>query len=108
MLGKKGQGLPITVIIIAAIALVILVVLVAMFIGKMGIFGKKVTTVTEISCTESCFTNAQGARVHGVVMPGPTCPAEEGYREVLGSFRDVGPGEVCCIKDDQEVDDAGC
>jgi len=106
MLEKKGQGLPITVIIIAAIALVILVVLVAMFVGRMGIFGKKVATVTEMSCTESCFTNAQGARVHGVVMPGPSCP--EGYHEQYGSFKDVGAGELCCIDDTKTENDAGC
>ncbi|RLE45087.1 hypothetical protein DRJ16_00460 [Candidatus Woesearchaeota archaeon] len=107
MLGKKGQGLPITVIIIAAIALVILVVLVAMFIGKMGIFGKKVTTVTEISCTESCFLNAQGARVHGEVFS-ETCPTDKPYHEQLGSFRDVGPGEVCCVDDSKIENDPGC
>jgi len=106
MIGKKAQGLPITVIIIAAIALVILVVLVAMFIGRMGFFGKKVATVTEMSCSNSCFTNAEGAKVHGVVMPGPTCP--EGYHEQYGSFNDVGAGELCCVDDTKTENDAGC
>ena len=33
---KKAQGLPITIIIVAAIALVVFVVLLAIFTGKMG------------------------------------------------------------------------
>lgn len=36
----RAQGLPITIIIVAAIALVVLVVLIAIFTGRMGLFAK--------------------------------------------------------------------
>lgn len=39
---KKGQGLSLTVIIVAALALIVLVVLVAIFIGRIGAFGEDV------------------------------------------------------------------
>jgi len=38
MQGKKGQGLSLNVIIVAAIALIVLVVLIAIFTGRLGIF----------------------------------------------------------------------
>ena len=38
---KKGQGLSMNVIIIAAIGLVIMVVLIAIFTGRIGGFGQK-------------------------------------------------------------------
>jgi uncharacterized membrane protein YqiK len=38
MMNKKGQGLSLTTIIIAAIALIVLVVLVMIFTGRIGIF----------------------------------------------------------------------
>jgi hypothetical protein len=37
-LSKKGQGLSLNVIIIAALALIVLVILVAIFTGRLGIF----------------------------------------------------------------------
>ncbi len=40
ILNKKGQGLSLNVIIVAAIALIVLVVLVAVFIGRINIFGQ--------------------------------------------------------------------
>jgi hypothetical protein len=42
MVNKKGQGLSLSVIIIAAIALVVLVVLIVIFTGRAGDFDKKV------------------------------------------------------------------
>ena len=39
---KKGQGLSLTVIIVAALALIVLVVLVAIFVGRIGIFNEGV------------------------------------------------------------------
>ena len=41
---KKAQGISITTIIVAAIALIVLVVLIAIFTGRMGIFGRDLTT----------------------------------------------------------------
>lgn len=40
---RKGQGLSLTVIIVAALALVVLVVLIAIFLGRMGSFGGEVS-----------------------------------------------------------------
>tara|TARA_Y100000310_G_scaffold344364_1_gene456780 strand:- start:18050 stop:18418 length:369 start_codon:yes stop_codon:yes gene_type:complete len=42
MVNKKGQGLSLNVIIVAAIALVVLVVLIVIFTGRAGDFDKKV------------------------------------------------------------------
>ncbi len=39
---KKGQGLSLNVIIVAAIALIVLVVLVAVFTGRIGLFEKTI------------------------------------------------------------------
>ena len=62
---KKGQGLSINTIIIAAIALIVLVVVVAIFTGRLGIFSSQLTAKqggltcgeqggswTESKCTE--------------------------------------------------------
>ena len=43
MVNKKGQGLSLNVIIVAAIALIVLVVLIAIFAGRAGAFDKKVS-----------------------------------------------------------------
>ena len=40
VLNKKGQGLSLTTIIVAALALIVLVVLVMVFTGRIGIFEK--------------------------------------------------------------------
>ena len=44
---KKGQGLPINVIIVAALALIVLVVLVVIFTQQTGQFGQKVSEETK-------------------------------------------------------------
>jgi hypothetical protein len=46
---KKGQGLPITTIVIAALALLVLVILFAIFTGRMGSFTK-----TLVECQGQC------------------------------------------------------
>ena len=43
MVNKRGQGLSLNVIIVAAIALVVLVVLIAIFAGRAGDFDEKVS-----------------------------------------------------------------
>jgi hypothetical protein len=40
MMSKKGQGLSLNVIIVAALALIVLVVLVVVFTGRIGIFDR--------------------------------------------------------------------
>ena len=44
---RKGQGLPINVIIVAALALIVLVVLVVIFTQQTGKFGQKVSEETK-------------------------------------------------------------
>ena len=100
---KKGQGISITVIIIAAIALVVLVVLIVMFVGRIGIFGTKIETVTGAECAETCFTNAGGYRVYGDVVTGAICPAES--HQTFGAYDDVPPGQICCIDDSATSDE---
>jgi len=45
---KKGQGLSLTVIIVAAIALIVLVVLVMIFTGKIGGWGSNVDEASDV------------------------------------------------------------
>jgi hypothetical protein len=69
-MNKRGQGLSITTIIVAAIALIVLVVLVAIFTGRLGGFNRG---LTDVSTCESlggarCTTSdncASDARVLG-------------------------------------------
>jgi hypothetical protein len=50
---KKGQGLSLNTIIIAAIVLIVLVVLWAIFTGRMGVFSKGLDQI-EKDCTSQC------------------------------------------------------
>ena len=53
MMQKKGQGLSMSVIIIAAIGLVILVVLIAIFTGRIGGFGQRLAEEEKgLTCAE--------------------------------------------------------
>jgi hypothetical protein len=104
MMDKKGQGISITVIIIAAIALVVLVILIVMFVGRIGIFGQKVETTTESAtrCAQTCFANTDGYRVYGRVMG--ECPAGI-MHGATGVYSDVSAGQVCCIDDTIDADE---
>ena len=42
-MSKKGQGLSLNVIIVAAIALIVMVILIAIFTGRVGFFEKQVS-----------------------------------------------------------------
>lgn len=81
---KRGQGLSLTVIIVAAIALIVLVVLVAIFSGRMGGWIKGVESCadkTDLSADKRCSDT-------------PECP--DGYAALLGT--DCGKDSYCCIK----------
>jgi len=60
---KKGQGLSLNTIIIAAIVLIVLVVLWAIFTGRMGTFASGVKEVEKCSnaCTNLGYTSGGGA-----------------------------------------------
>ncbi len=78
---KKGQGLSLNTIIIAAIVLIVLIVLWAIFTGRMGTFTTETKAKTE----------------------GEECPAENwkdacdpGETIVIASNAEGHPGKVCC------------
>lgn len=52
---KKGQGLPISTIILAALGLVVLIVLFALVTGRLGILGRELT-----ECPGACLGTYTG------------------------------------------------
>jgi len=59
---KKGQGLPITTIIIAILALLVLVVIILIFTGKVRVFGGELVSCTGKGgfCTDkNCYFGYQ-------------------------------------------------
>ena len=84
MLNKRGQGISISTIIIAIISLVVLVVLILIFTGYFGNFSRDITA--KASC-------ADDQRVPSFVASDDNCPFTQ---RRLGSFADVGAGQVCC------------
>jgi len=87
---KKGQGISLNVIIIAAIALIVLVVLIMIFTGRMNIFGTGIKVTTEQRCADQA--DGQGE----VRLSTEGCDPEN-ERQVLGAFTDVGNNEICCV-----------
>jgi len=83
---KKGQGLSLNTIIIAAIVLIVLIVLWAIFTGRMGVFSKGVSDVTKGgTCAEA------GGKVKTEVEG-----CASACIRVYGQFSDVTAGEICC------------
>lgn len=88
MVGKKGDGLSMNVIIIAILALLVLVVLTLIFIRQMD----KNETVQNSLCT----LEAVGARC--VSLPSDLPNGGQGYTQVSGkSFTDC-PAPKACYK----------
>ncbi|MFH1590508.1 MAG: DUF948 domain-containing protein [archaeon] len=86
-LNRKGQGISMNVIIIAAIALLVLVVLAIIFLGKMGGWGQDVAYCENkggVCSPANTACGTQGTRVSEHPIPFPTwkCPND---------------GEVCCV-----------
>lgn len=75
---KKSQGMPINVIIIAALALVVLVVLLAIFTGRIKIFSENL---------QSC------AAKQGECELGSKCPSNK----ALITNTDCPKDKVCCV-----------
>lgn len=112
-MNKRGQGISINTIVIAAIALIVLVVLIAIFTGRIGIFGQSVERETRGRvCTDSCFPTAKEGSLTGEQVMGQgrtrtgACPA--GEHQVYGIFTDIAEGEVCCVADELLTSDVGC
>ena len=82
-MSKKGQGISINVIIIAAIALLVLVVLSVIFLGRFGVFSQK-----SIDC------EGQG----GQCVVG-ACPAGTGEYNVWVCQKTAsGAAQTCCAR----------
>ena len=78
---RKAQGMPITVIIIAALGLVILVILFALVTGRLAIFGRGIS-----ECPGTCVGEFQViGGVDKMLSPERSCdPTLEG--ELTGSY----------------------
>lgn len=96
MMKSRRGDISLNMIIIAAIALIVLVVIVAIFTGRMGDFGRRLTGEQNKYCgTIPTAEKATATTVNGIVREeGPGCG--EGKREIYGSFKDVNFGQVCC------------
>jgi len=96
MKSKRGQGLPMNTIVIAAIVLIVLVVLVMIFTGGMGKWLEDLKIVKE---SKNCidFKNEDG--FGGDWKDGSTCP--EDFKQIYTVIKDADthPGQVCCLID---------
>ncbi len=79
---KKGQGLSLNTIIVAAIVLIVLVVLIMVFTGRMQIFNIGLGNATNPVCKNSEGRDCQ-----------LDCPM---HRVVVGDYSDCVGDERCC------------
>lgn len=77
---RVGQGLPISVIIIAAIGLIVLVIIVVMVQQRTAQFGTGLREVSEATCSP----------------PNQWEPLGTDCDVIYGNFEDQQPGMVCC------------
>jgi len=97
MKSKRGQGLPMNTIVIAAIVLVVMVVLIMIFTGSMGKWLEDLKTAKKTECTQ--FTNNKGAPADWKLK---TEGCGSGYHEVYATFATPRPDYACCVPDDQK------
>ena len=106
MLSKKGQGLSLNVIIIAALALIVLVVLAAIFIQQTGIFTGKLNQEgnTELITLKGTYGECHPSRAQesGFVSvfnraetPEDGEVARDGFREVVRSCANLDSSTTC-------------
>lgn len=83
---KKGQGISINVIIIAAIALLVLVILSIIFTGRMGIFSHQVNSCSAKGgqCFDISGSSCSDASGGKYTLPYPLVKCET-------------EGETCCL-----------
>ena len=93
MKSKRGQGLPMNSIVIAAIVLVVMVVLIMIFSGSMGTWLQDLKAAREAKdCGEYKSNGNEGHWVDG-----PTCG--EGEVPIYNvKNADLHPGQTCCLK----------
>jgi len=92
MKSKKGQGLPMNTIVIAALVLIVLVVLIMIFTGSMGKWLQDLKLARE---TKNC--EDYKGEVNGHWVGGPTCPASQVPIYNVKNA-DEYPGQTCCFK----------
>jgi hypothetical protein len=71
-MGRKAQGLPMNLIVIAAIALAVMVVLIVLFWGKARSFG-----TSTASCTEKRGECMEISRCDGSIVGQMDCPDDQ-------------------------------
>jgi len=89
MKSKRGQGLPLNTIVIAAIVLIVLVVLVMIFTGSMGGFvkGLKKECVNDLGGVCGNFKCDSPAPAGSIPITGTDCE--------LGNTKELAP--YCCV-----------
>ena len=114
---KRGQGISLNVIIIAALALIVLVILIAIFTGRIGTFGGEVASTEQRAkataanigktvCDGTCFAHPKWDATNnrfldelvgqrGVKRTTKCTDATE--EKQAGKFTDLKSGEVCCV-----------
>ncbi len=94
-ISKKGQGLSLNVIVIAAIALIVLVVLVAVFTGRMGEWTAGIKK-TENKYCQDVPPDTIGSSIGGIrKLSSEGCTGNE--IQVYGVFEDIQVGRICCV-----------
>jgi len=102
MISKKGQGISINVIIIAAIALIVLVVLIAVFTGRMTIFGGGMDDMMRGRyCSDTPVGPGFDDDSYIVGGTWETDCGEVGKKPLYGKFQDAKnyPGKTCCVNE---------
>lgn len=87
---KRGQGLSLTTIVLAALSLLVLVVLVLIFTGRMGRFsiGVDESNTCDTFCESAGYSSSQ-------VSSSGSCTTGENIGGAR-KFSDVKEGSVCC------------
>lgn len=101
---KKGQSLPITTIVIAALAILVLVILFAITTGRLGIFSGAVSECPGV-CLIDAYPTGITADTKGVLeLRKPlSCNEDNFEKQVYGSFiangiRDNDGNPIVCKK----------
>ena len=94
---QKAQGLPITVIIIAALGLAILFILLYATVGKVKFFGKEVKQESEL---KDCVTDGKGEikSVYECEKPLLGIYGQIDAKDPKKKVVDLPPNLVCCQK----------
>jgi len=93
MKSKRGQGLPMNTIVIAAIVLIVLVVIIMIFTGSMGTWLEDLKLARE---SKECKTYIGTDKNPADWLPGSTCPPD--YIPLYNlKDADIYPGQTCCM-----------